>query len=299
MWQEETFDSETIRKELGWAKDIGLNCMRVYLHHLAWKQDRKGFLERMDKYLIIADSFHIKTIFVFFDDCWNAEYEAGPQPSPEPGVHNSGWVRDPGNILFRQPELMDTLENYVKEIIGNFENDERIILWDLYNEPGNNGLINKSMPLLKNVFQWAREIDPEQPLTAGVWNQKLTKLNEFQINHSDIITYHNYSNEIDHKIAIDTLKRYNRPLVCTEYLARTKDSRFDNIMVLLKNEGVGAIHWGLVSGKTNTIYAWDTPVPDGSEPDVWFCNIFYQDGTPFDPEEIRLIQQLTGKNKAE
>src|SRR5690606_13378586 len=28
MWQEESFDAETIDKELGWAADIGMNTMR-------------------------------------------------------------------------------------------------------------------------------------------------------------------------------------------------------------------------------------------------------------------------------
>jgi len=100
---------------------------------------------------------------VFFDDCWNATYQAGKQPDPKPGIHNSGWVRDPGNLLFRDPGLLDTLEIYVKDVLLTFADDHRIVLWDLYNEPGNNGLGNKSMPLLKNVFEWAREIGPSQP----------------------------------------------------------------------------------------------------------------------------------------
>lgn len=296
-WQAESFDPETIDRELGWAEDIGFNCMRVYLHHLAWQVDRDGFKSRMEKYLTIADGHGIKTIFVFFDDCWNAEYKAGKQPEPKPGIHNSGWVRDPGNLLFSNPEIMDTLEVYVKEILSHFGDDQRIALWDLYNEPGNNGLGTKSMPLLQKVFGWAREIKPSQPVSVGVWNKSLVELNEYQLENSDIITYHNYSNEIDHKEAIDSLKTYGRPLVCTEYMARTRGSRFENIMPLLKEEHVGAINWGLVAGKSNTMYAWDTPIPDGSEPDVWFHDIFRPDGSVYDPKEIELIKKLTGKTE--
>ena len=43
MWQAETFDPQTIDRELGWAAGIGLNCMRVYLHHVAWEADKLGF----------------------------------------------------------------------------------------------------------------------------------------------------------------------------------------------------------------------------------------------------------------
>ncbi len=294
-WQKESFDPATIDRELGWAEEIGFNCMRVYLHHLAWQVDREGFISRMDQYLDIADKHGIKTIFVFFDDCWNATYQAGKQPEPRPGIHNSGWVRDPGDLLFQNPSLMDTLEVYVKEVMEHFSEDDRVVLWDLYNEPGNNGLGNRSMPLLKNVFAWAREVVPSQPVSVGVWNKDLVDLNLFQLENSDIITYHNYADREHHRSTIDSLKSYRRPMICTEYMARTRGSRFENIMPMLKEKKIGAINWGLVSGKSNTIYAWDTPMPDGSEPEVWFHDIFRQDGSVFDQEEIDLIRKLTGK----
>ncbi len=294
-WQKESFDPKTIDKELGWAEDIGMNCMRVYLHHLAWEIDKTGFKNRMNEYLKIADSHGIKTIFVFFDDCWNATYKAGKQPNPKPGIHNSGWVRDPGDLLFEKPELMAELEKYVKDILTTFKTDQRIALWDLYNEPGNSGYKNKSIPLLKNAFQWGWEIRPSQPLSAGIWNNKLKELNKIQLANSDVITYHNYSNPKNHQHAIDTLKTYGRPLVCTEYMARRFNSLFSNIMPLLKKENVGAINWGLVAGKTNTKYAWGQPIPDGSEPALWFHEIFRKDGTPYKQEEVDIIKKLTGK----
>ncbi|MBN2485843.1 MAG: 1,4-beta-xylanase [Bacteroidales bacterium] len=299
-WQAETFDPETIDRELGWAASIGFNCMRVYLHHLAWEIDPEGFKARMRQYLDISDKHGIKTMFVFFDDCWNNSYQAGKQPEPKTGIHNSGWVQDPGALLFDEngevkPEVMQLLEEYVKDILTTFSKDKRIIVWDLYNEPGNSGYVNRSMPLLQNVFNWARSIDLVQPVTAGVWNIKLVDLNKFQLENSDILTYHNYSNEIEHGKAIDTLKLLNRPLICTEYMARTNGSRFDNILPLLKENNIGAINWGLVSGRSNTIYAWETPVPDGSEPETWFHDVFRKNGEPYSKDEVDLIKRLTGK----
>ena len=294
MWQAESFDAATIDRELGWAESIGMNIMRVYLHHLAWEVDPAGFKTRMEKYLTIANKHKISTLFVFFDDCWNPVYQVGKQPDPKPGVHNSGWVRDPGN-LGDDATHYPLFERYVKDVLTHFAKDKRIVLWDLYNEPGNSGYNNKSMPLLKKVFQWAREVNPSQPISAGVWNEKLIDLNKFQLTNSDVITYHNYNNEKDHKAAIDTLRKYNRPLLCTEYMARRNNSRFDNIMPLLKAENIAAINWGLVAGKTNTMYAWDTPMPDGEEPKLWFHDIFRKDGTPYKEDEVKLIRQLTGK----
>jgi hypothetical protein len=293
MWQSESFDPETIDRELGWAEHIGLNTMRVYLHHLAWEIDREGFKKRMNDYLSIADKHHISTIFVFFDDCWNPTYEAGTQPEPKPGIHNSGWVRDPGELLFTDSLLIYKLESYVKDILTTFRHDKRIVLWDLYNEPGNNDKGDASLPLLEKVFTWGRTVNPLQPLSVGLWNESLDNLNRYQLANSDVITYHNYSPPENHRQAIDSLRKYGRPLICTEYMARRNNSTFQEILPMLKAENIGAIHWGLVDGKTNTKYAWDEPLPDGSEPSLWFHDIFRSDGTPYRQEEVDLIQSLT------
>jgi hypothetical protein len=297
MWQAESFDPETIDRELGWAESIGMNAMRVYLHHVAWEIDKDGFKQRMSDYLTIADKHGISTIFVIFDDCWNPTYHVGKQPEPKTGTHNSGWVRDPGDLIFEDVTLVSVLEQYVKDILTSFSSDKRIVLWDLYNEPGNSGYGNRSMSLLQKAFQWGREVNPSQPLTSGVWNLSLSDLNKYQVENSDVITYHNYSNEIDHKATIDSLRRYNKPLLCTEYMARKHNSRFDNIMPLLKTEKIAAINWGLVAGKTNTMYAWDdnSHKVDGLEPELWFHDIFRNDGTPYKQEEVDLIKSLTGK----
>lgn len=294
MWQKETFDPKTIDRELGFAQEIGLNSMRVYLHHLAWKIDPEGFKNRMNEYLDIASKRNISTLFVFFDDCWVPTYKEGSQPEPKTGTHNSGWLQDPGELLHDQPELMETLEEYVKDVLTTFADDQRIVLWDLYNEPGNSHHNEKSMPLLEKAFEWGREVNPSQPLSAGVWNWNLKEMSDFQIKNSDVITYHNYGDYDDHKKMIDSLRTLTRkPLLCTEYMARTRNSLFKTIMPLLKDENIGAYNWGLVAGKTNTIYAWDTPIPDGSEPDIWFHDIFRKDGSPYNQDEIDLIKSLT------
>jgi len=295
MWQAETFDTSTINRELGWASSIGLNCMRVYLHHIAWETDSTGFKKRMHEYLDIAGKHGISTIFVFFDDCWNPEYKAGKQPEPKTGIHNSGWVRDPGDLILRDTTLYIVLEKYEKDILREFAQDKRIVLWDLYNEPGNSDLRDKSFPLLKKAFLWGREINPSQPLSVGVWDESLSDLTKYQVENSDVITYHDYNPLEDHMARIARLRQYGRPLICTEYMARKRNSTFGTIMPMLKKENIGAINWGLVSGKTNTIYAWDTPIESGAEPDLWFHDIFRKDGTPYRKEEVSLIRQLTGK----
>ena len=297
MWQAETFDSATINRELGWAESIGFNSMRVFLHSIAWKQDPAGFKKRVNTYLSIAGRHHIQTIFVFFDDCWNKDPKPGRQPEPKTGVHNSGWMQDPGDPYSYDTANFPALEKYVKDVMKSFAHDGRVLLWDLYNEPGNSGKGEKSLPLLTKVFQWARSVHPDQPISAGLWAWDFEKFNMFQATHSDIITYHDYDEPDQHLRVIQLLKTNGRPLICTEYMARIRNSRFSNVLPVLKKENVGAINWGLVSGKTNTIYAWDTPVPSGEEPKEWFHDIFRKDGTPYKQEEVNLIRQLNNENK--
>lgn len=294
MWQADSFDPTTIDKELGWAQSIGFNTLRVFLHSVAWKQDPEGFKQRVGQFLSIAEKHHIQPLFVFFDDCWRKVPVAGKQPAPLPGIHNSGWLQDPGQPASSDSSNFPLLEKYVKDILQHFAHDPRILLWDLYNEPGNSGKGDSSLPLLTKVFQWAKEVNPDQPVSSGLWAWDLEKLNTFQVAHSDIITYHDYEEPNWHQRVIQVLKAYGKPLICTEYMARPRNSRFSNIMPLLKKENTGAINWGFVSGKTNTIYAWDTPVPDGSEPKEWFHDIFRKEGTPYKPEEVKLIRQLNG-----
>lgn len=295
MWQADTYDSATIDRELGWASNIGFNTMRTFLHSIAWTADPEGFKKRVNTYLAIANKHNIKTIFVIFDDVWNKEPKAGKQPDPKPGTHNSGWMQDPGQKASYDSTGFPALEKYVKDIITTFKNDERVIMWDLYNEPGNSGKSDSSLNLLKKVFSWARAVNPDQPLTVGLWKWDEEALNSYQFLNSDITSYHDYEEPKMHQRVIDLLKAGGRPLVCTEYMARTRDSRFSNTLPLLKKENVGAINWGLVEGKTNTIYEWNKPIADGSQPDEWFHDVFFRDGKPYREDEVNLIKKLNDK----
>ena len=313
MWQADTFDPKTIDRELGWAEAIGMNTMRVFLHNLPWTQDSKAFLNRMGKFLQIADKHHIRTTFVLLDSVWDPYPQLGKQRAPKPHVHNSGWVQAPGAEILKDSSRWDQeLKPYVTGVLAHFRNDRRVLMWDLMNEPDNDNspyrgkeLSNKAelaTQLLKREWQWAREVNPSQPLTSGVWrgdwssDAALSDTARFQLDNSDIITFHSYERPDATKRRIESLLRFGRPIVCTEYMARPLGSTFEAILPLLKEQHVGAYNWGFVSGKSQTIYPWDSWEKQYTgPPPVWFHDIFYPDGKPYDPAEVRLIRTLTGK----
>jgi hypothetical protein len=298
MWQEATFNPTEIDKELALAQSIGFNFVRVFLHDVAWNSDPSGFKKRISKFLDICQAHQIKVMFVFFDDCWYGNPQSGKQPTPTPGLHNSGWLQSPSFAMKKDSSTWHTLEPYVKDIVNTFATDNRVIIWDLYNEPGNNDFYNDNLSLCKKILKWVKEVNPSQPITFGIWqlgNPLYRAQTNFQLMNSDIISFHNYSKYENMKKDIHNLKSFGRPVICTEYLARTFDSNFSTLLPLLKGENVGAVNWGFVSGKTQTVYPWDTPL-NAPEPKIWHHDIFKKDGTPFDPKEIELIKSVTNKN---
>ncbi|HOZ79565.1 MAG TPA: cellulase family glycosylhydrolase [Ferruginibacter sp.] len=314
MWQEASFDTATINKELGWAASIGMNTIRVFLHDLLHQQDSAGFYKRMDTFLDIASRHNIKVMFVLFDSVWDPYPKLGKQRDPKPHVHNSGWVQSPGLEVLKDSTQYPRLEAYVKGVVKRFADDKRVLVWDIWNEPDNinpgsygqlelkdKGLI--VAPLLKKAFEWSRSVNPSQPLTSGIWigdwssHDSLKVWEKIQLDQSDIISFHNYGDPADLEKRIIQLQRYGKPLFNTEYMSRGNGSFFEGSLPIFKKYKVAAYNWGLVAGKTNTIYPWDSwDKKYTAEPELWFHDVFRQDGTPYRQSEVDFIKKITAAN---
>jgi Cellulase (glycosyl hydrolase family 5) len=312
MWQANTFDRQRIDLEFSWAESIGLNTMRAFLHDLLWQQDAPGFQKRIDTFLTIANKHHIRILFVLFDSCWDPYPQLGKQRDPRTGVHNSGWVQSPGANALKDPSQLPRLEAYVKGIVGAFANDQRILGWDVWNEPGgtNEGSYEKQeLPnkrdlvraMLPKAFAWARAAGPTQPLTSGLWEgdwaspEKLDPIQKIQLEQSDVLSFHNYSKPSNFEKHVRELQKFHRPILCTEYMARPMGSTFQGILPIAKKYKVAAINWGLVAGKTQTWFPWDSwkkPYTD-RQPKLWFHEIFRKDGQPYSQQEVDFIRKIT------
>lgn len=314
MWQAESFDPARIDLELGWAERIGMNTMRVFLHDLAWQQDPDGYRKRIDTFLNIAAKHKIRPMLVLFDSVWDPEPKLGKQRAPKPGVHNSGWLQSPGAKGLTDPSQEPRLKAYVTGVVKAFASDNRVLAWDIWNEPDNMNRnsygkqepankIDLVVKMLPKAFAWAREAKPTQPLTSGVWQGKwatdatLSATDRVQIQQSDVISFHNYGKPEELEAAIRSLQRFNRPILCTEYMARGNGSTFQGSLPILKKYNVAAINWGLVEGKAQTHLPWDSwqkPYVD-REPSVWFHEVFRNNGQPYKPEEVEAIRAATGR----
>lgn len=313
MWQAATFDPAEIDRELGWAqREYRMNTMRVFLHDLAWKQDPEGFKLRIGQFLAIAARHNIKPVFVLFDSCWDPNPKIGPQHAPVPGVHNSGWVRSPSRAALLDPREEPRLRAYVEDVVGSFANDPRVLAWDVWNEPDN--LAGGDYPeaerareevwvaeLLPRVFAWARRRHPMQPLTSGVWkgddwspSARLSAVARTQLGQSDLISFHDYGWPEQFEARVRQLKSWHRPLLCTEWMARSAGSTVDTVLPIGRRENVGMINWGFVQGKIQTWYpweSWDHPYTQ-KPPTIWFHDLVKPDGTPYREREAELFRKL-------
>ena len=311
MFQSNTFDPRRIDTELGWARSAGLNSVRVFLHDLLWAQDARGFQLRLAQFVSMAARHGIKPLFVFFDSCWDPLPKLGPQRAPRPGVHNSGWVQSPGAERLGDPGYIRLLRDYVTGVLAQFRDDDRVLGWDLWNEPDNPARVYQRVErkdklqlvadLLPQVFQWARSVDPSQPLTSGVWQGKWADLQgrsaiaDIQLGNADVITFHSYAEPAAFESRISELAPLGRPIICTEYMARPQGSTIEGVLPVAKRHNVGAFNWGFVAGKTQTYFPWDSwdhPYP--APPKMWFHDLVLPDGRPYRDSEIQAVRSLTG-----
>lgn len=337
MWQEETWDPDRIDLEMQWSRDLGFNTHRVYLHDLAWEVDPEGFYARIDAFLEICTRYGVRPFFVFFDDCHNPFPKVGPQPGPVPAYHNSGWVTSPSRAdavaLWEDADkggaITARLKGYVQGTLQRFADDDRVLMWELYNEPGRGSRApdqwmggnlsdesfgDQSAKLVHASWVWARAVNSSQPICSnshgcvGAINYSINVLN------SDVHSIHCYETAERTRLLLDKFEAYGRPVLMTEYLARERGSTFEGVMPLLKERNVAAINWGFVAGKSGTIWPWSSRERDGGfvgadalrrgmdtfpeprdlpEPELWFHDILRFDGTPYSGDEVACIKSLT------
>jgi hypothetical protein len=298
------FKEDVIRRELGWAKNSGINSLRMFLPLFSfqeggyWQEVKARFRKLVD----IAGEMGMSVMITFQPNYMKVNQSAKPQaPYVEfnPGRHKNHWQYPNSDFSSFQIYPLALREMYamLDDIMAEYTGDKRIIAWDLWNEAP-----YEERFTLEYIFHHAREINPSQPLTA-CWEA-------YDI--SDIVTFHNYTRP--EKIAaeyaypgqggsyplhasiefIPELERalsFDRPVLCTECLARTFGNNFEAILPYFSKYNIGFYFWGLCAGSAQYHFPWGWP--EGSpEPKNWFHCILYPDGEPYREAEIDLLRQF-------
>lgn len=317
QWQEYGFEErfQTADRELKLVAETGFNSIRIIMDFFVWKHERAGYMQRLERYIALAAKYGITCTIVFGNDCMPVKAEALSRLKLGEQEWHLGWhggrkvsqhgtFGEAGYHLLDEPEL--ALEHYewVREIVDTYKNDERILMWDVFNEPGNSNRKNMSLPHLKKFFEIIREINPIQPLTAGIFTcdgkvDELPEIQRFALDNSDIVSFHNYGSYETNVCLLKRLKKLGRPIVNTEWLARCLHNNVQEIYPLFYLEKVGCYCWGFVVGKYQTHEPWNS-VWDQYEknPNLdwdftkWFHDLYRPSLHPYDPKEIELIKRF-------
>lgn len=291
MWQADTFDADAIDEELGWAQDAGYTCIRVQLQFAVWQADPDGFLDRMDRLLELAAKHGLRVVPVLFDDLNLAGQPPtlGAQPPPVPGEHNARWVPSPAATDVADRDRWPELERYVKAVLGQFKRDGRVLYWDLYNTAGNSGLGEATLPLLDQTFNWARAEETSQPLAVPAWRDFGSAMATRKLERSDLVTFHSFEGAAGIEARIQLLKRFHRPIICSDWLLRQAGADFEKVLPVFAANRVGWFNRGLVAGKTQ-LQVQQPQFRSAEKPDLWQQNVLQEDGQPYDEREIELIR---------
>lgn len=318
QWQEYGFEQrfETTKRELALAAETGFNSIRIIPELIVWEKEHDGFMERFERYLEEAHKNGISCMVVLGNDCMPPKEEAlkrmhfGEQ-KVDWGYHGGrkvsqhGVFDGAGYSLLDEPEHVEKYYEFVREIVKTYKDDERIIIWDVFNEPGNSKRGSMSLPHVKKGFQIIREIDPIQPLTVGLWTcvkdvDKLPEIEKFGLDHSDIVSYHNYGPYADNIEIINHLKKLGRPIVNTEWLGRCVGNTVQEMFPLFFLEKIGCYNWGFVAGKYQTYEPWtgmwdnyyQDPEHHSWDFEKWLHDLYRPSLNPYNPNEIKLIKKF-------
>lgn len=320
QWQELGFEErfQTTEEELKLMQKTGFNTIRVILEYVVWKEEHDGFMERFDRYLSLCHKYGISCMVVLANDCMPPKTEdwklpaVGPQhydwgyhggrKKSQHGVHNGPAP----HYYLDDPVTREEYFEMVREIVTKYKDDERICIWDLYNEPGGSHRETVTLPILQQMFSVVRAIDPSQPLTVGMLrvrgdeNIPLLDPDQYALENVDIISYHYYKDYNEHVRIIKRLKKEGRPLLCTEWLGRCTGNDVFTNFPLFYLEKIGCYNWGFVAGKYQTYEPWEitwTNYENGTNTDVdftkWFHDLYRPNHRPYDPKEIEVIREFS------
>lgn len=316
MWQEYNWDKvkATMEKEMAIAKEWGFNAVRILTLFDLYLDQPEAHLNHLEEFIQICDKNQIKVMVCIGNDCLvsksNYKKPSYGEQEYDLGYHSGKAIsphivmNEPGYALADEPEYFDLYLEYVEAIISKYAKDERVLLWDIYNEPGNSRRGMMSYKVMEESFKIARKYDTIQPCAACCWsyNEKDEPYKEIELKAlemSDVILYHGYMNYKKHKRTVKFLKKtYERPLFNTEWLHRIWHNDVEHFFPYFRKNKIAAFNWGFVRGKSQTNEPWEWLFNEyhlghGKDWDFtkWQHDLIRSNLEPYDFKEYEIIKR--------
>jgi hypothetical protein len=271
------FDPAVIDRELGYAQRLRLNTVRVFLQFAVYEREPQRFLERFETSLALCAKHELRMMPVVFDSCF------GEFPDLE-RYRDKDWMANPGQNRLGQ-EHWPKLEQYVRDVVGGHQDDRRIVMWDVMNEPtctSFNKPADKQLifAFLEHFLEYVKQQRPRQPLTVG-WEH--SSLIERVLTQTDALCIHNYRRDLreDIRRVQELGRRHGKPVIVNEVVGRPQQP-FSYVMPILREEKVGWCFWELMLGKTQfsrAVYPYQ--------------GLIYPDATCFDASEVACVMDVS------
>ncbi len=318
LWQkyghEEVF--REIEREFALARETGFNAVRTVIQFECWREEHESFLEHLKEYFALAEKYGLGVMLTLGNDCtvplsrWKPvsfgeqKVDWGYHSGIRTGPHTGDYT-EPGYQLLDDPEIEPLYYEMVDELASIYAKDERLQIWDVWNEIGNSNRGMMSVKAMENFFAILRSHDPIQPLTADVWsytpdNTDITAPEQKRAAElSDVITYHGYMDFPSLVVVTEMLQeKYARPLINNEWLNRILDNNVKEIYPFFYKERIGSYPWGLIAGYSQTYEPWGglyaRYMEEGSTLDItkWQHDLYRFNGLPYDKNEIALMKRF-------
>ena len=210
IWRQ--FRPELFHRELGQGIRYfqGINTIRLWLSFDAFASadaaGQKAVVANFQTALQIADGYRLKVIPVLFNN-WHSIPDFG-------GIANEMieyWMNDhdrnhtiPRNVFM----------SYLEAFAGAHAADDRILVWDLCNEPFNSGVTPALISWLDFLYRKCKELKVLAPLSVGM----APSIDSLKLLEpaSDVLTIHPYGNRRFLDAAVACGERVGKSVLATE-----------------------------------------------------------------------------------
>ncbi len=130
IWQ--SYDAQIIRRDIGYAKSLRLNALRVWLSYEFWLADSAALLQRFDHFLHTCGAAGIKVMPVLFEG-------DGVEPTPRhiADTHplTASDLLSPASQIVNNPRRWHRPIKFLDWFLKRFSNDRRLLAIEVQNEP--------------------------------------------------------------------------------------------------------------------------------------------------------------------